>query len=1816
MLSTFPLPAPRANTNSLFALIGIVAWLVLWPTASSADCALIPTALQPLPSTLGSVDRPFAAPGDTIRIFSLGACDPTADQFDLNPANNVVTLSFPASGAADFPANPTATPLTASTVADCGVDRCYAMTFVVPDTTDHDVMSGTGEPLAGPIRIQVTNTVTGTVVADIDPLFEPTPACNPENRFRNLFQNFTLLPPRNSFATGLGTFRTTTDGSGALLVPLEYLQVLTSLTGGTANLRLLTVDANVPNGLATPLPGVPAGDNALIRLPRDGEFVRSFSFEGRPIPPLLEVTASTPALEASNYGDRILGSVDFIDSVIRIAKSGPDPDNPGNTVQVFALNGEQVTAAGLLDPVNGAGPIIVSGLSLGQGPAAPLNSLNASGEAAAVARDESLEGDLNDGDTDDLVVGVIDLDTGSDFNTGLSVLEVAQSPRKAAIVTNGPLVGFLQSESNDATDANGDGDMTDGIPWIYDVDGNVYGLGVETGDPSANFDGDGPLALDGNWLFYLQNEADESQAGTVLESVAPSSASAPSNEPALSGDASVVAWSEAPATSSAAVTLDLADIVGGGNGLGTGTANQAIDISTGFPTSLFASGVVTPVNSYIPSSNPFVDGVFVPDGGPGQTASIPVSSTGLFVTGVSDSTLFGSATTWDHIRNGINTSTSTALPGSLIGVHTSKGITFDLGAIEAANPGLQATQVDLTAAMGANANGNADYYVYLDGVLVAQTNITATADGTVTFPSIPVAPTNRFLTLMTVANGPINFDWAMWQNPTVTLDGNNLLNGSFESPLLAGPSRVSIDNLILWNASGGFSLLEQGVNGVSGIAAQDGLQFVSMGHSGFNDTVLSQTVATQAGSDYQLQYWVRAIQGTTAPTQVLEASAWNALGAVIASTSHAVDDFSQWTQYSLNFTATGASTMIRFQDTGGASPENIALDNVTLVQTSNLPGPLPKQIFAVETSIVENLSAPPGGSTGDDDSGLPTLSGDGRHAAYLSRATNLVPGNPGEGEQVYWIDRNTGVITRVTEALGGGASDASAGPPEFSLDGSTIVYGSFASDLVAGVTGGAFEIYAYDTATGTNSLVSVDDFLQPLDVDSGGFVGVNADGTLVAFATPAAPTLSEPDTNGFMDVYVRDSATFLIERVSRGLAGAEPNGPSDRPHMSDDGNRVVFRSQATNLSDESTQPGQCYVYDRAKKTTLLVSRTVGGAPVSTGCENPRISGDGRFAVYHSDAPELSAGLPSGIARTYRFDILTGVVEEVSVDDLGTPADAPSLFERPAISTDGRTVTFASSAGNLTSVDGASEDVFSRSLVMPTDLTGDGDGNDRLLRALEAALPPRVPLGPAVPIGDVSVAGDRALFVQADNGLAQLYQPSTGDLVPLTPNASAPALSNEAACLLIGPSVVAFQTPANLLAGQPLAASNAPGTSDLKAVDSLSGNPAEAKCVYIDVAGFLIAQRMDGSAPTQIAVAEDFQVDPQGIAFRTCEADVAMDLNGDNDEEDCEMRFWNFEAEEDGDPTTDPLVLTQRTAVPCELPGCDPFFEPYRIRGNVLSFVSREEVETETDGGSGRGISCLPTSPTPGCDLTGDNDSDDLAVQIVNVLSQSLAAQVFPLSEENPPETAPFPEVSENGDGLLVLELPAGIVPGFESLPPEQRVTVIAADSDGDGTFDTDGLLNPAVQVVDNCAELPNANQTDADGDGLGAACDTTLTGGAANDDPQQSPAPADIPGSTVCDLNGSGTIIQPEVDQIWLDWRVPIAAPALVNGQLVPRDNRDPDADGVVTAVDYSICQAQCNAQPGGCQASEPVGGGSACGLGFEIAPLLILLARVRRRNR
>src|SRR5262249_34913438 len=137
------------------------------------------------------------------------------------------------------------------------------------------------------------------------------------------------------------------------------------------------------------------------------------------------------------------------------------------------------------------------------------------------------------------------------------------------------------------------------------------------------------------------------------------------------------------------------------------------------------------------------------------------------------------------------------------------------------------------------------------------------------------------------------------------------------------------------------------------------------------------------------------------------------------------------------------------------------------------------------------------------------------------------------------------------------------------------------------------DVFLRDRATGTTQLISAD--LSGVPGNWGGlFGGISADGRFACFESLSS-NLVASDTNGLLDVFVRDLASGVTELVSVDSGGVQGNAPSDSPAISSDGRFVAFVSVATNLvAGDTNSKADVFVRDRQTGTTERVSVSTGG----------------------------------------------------------------------------------------------------------------------------------------------------------------------------------------------------------------------------------------------------------------------------------------------------------------------------------------------------------------------------------------------------------------------------------------------------------------------------------------------------------------------------------------------------------------------------------------------------------------------------------------------
>jgi Tol biopolymer transport system component len=192
----------------------------------------------------------------------------------------------------------------------------------------------------------------------------------------------------------------------------------------------------------------------------------------------------------------------------------------------------------------------------------------------------------------------------------------------------------------------------------------------------------------------------------------------------------------------------------------------------------------------------------------------------------------------------------------------------------------------------------------------------------------------------------------------------------------------------------------------------------------------------------------------------------------------------------------------------------------------------------LDTGSVELVSVSSAGAIANGNSEYPALSADGRYVVFGSSATNLVTlDENGSAQDIYRHDRQTGVTELVSHGVDGRQGDGACLFPDVSGDGRYVLFTYEMPGAGGGDGPSRRDVFVRDTKTGVTELVS--------EAMSGGAGNassmegtISANGRFLAFSS-AASDLVPGDTNGILDVFVRDLLILKTERVTVSTGGAQ-----------------------------------------------------------------------------------------------------------------------------------------------------------------------------------------------------------------------------------------------------------------------------------------------------------------------------------------------------------------------------------------------------------------------------------------------------------------------------------------------------------------------------------------------------------------------------------------------------------------------------------------------------------------------------------------------------
>lgn len=393
----------------------------------------------------------------------------------------------------------------------------------------------------------------------------------------------------------------------------------------------------------------------------------------------------------------------------------------------------------------------------------------------------------------------------------------------------------------------------------------------------------------------------------------------------------------------------------------------------------------------------------------------------------------------------------------------------------------------------------------------------------------------------------------------------------------------------------------------------------------------------------------------------------------------------------------------------------------------------------MENGQIARVSVATGGAQGNGGSSFrPAITPDGRYVAFVSAASNLVPGdtntcsapfvtpNPvsytsaGTCPDIFVHDRQTGATTRVSLKSDGSQSNGESFQLAITPDGRYVAFLSHGSTLVDGDTnlstlcnaftnvsnpahrGSCPDAFVHDRQSGATTRVSLSDGEAQADRESLA-VAISVDGRLVVFAA-GATNLVAGDSNGVSDIFVRDTAAGTTIRLTA-PGGTQPNGGSSQPALTPDGRFIAFVSEAGNLvaGDSNSCPGSSptcadiFVLNRQSGQIVRASLGVGNAQASNESFAPAISDDGRLVLFGSYAPNLTSDDQNGRADVFVRDLTAGTTRLVSVSPVYGQSDKASGEQGLDLAGAGRYVVFAGEGASLVPGGTALVDVYSADL---------------------------------------------------------------------------------------------------------------------------------------------------------------------------------------------------------------------------------------------------------------------------------------------------------------------------------------------------------------------------------------------------------------------------------------------------------------------------------------------------------------------------------------
>lgn len=359
----------------------------------------------------------------------------------------------------------------------------------------------------------------------------------------------------------------------------------------------------------------------------------------------------------------------------------------------------------------------------------------------------------------------------------------------------------------------------------------------------------------------------------------------------------------------------------------------------------------------------------------------------------------------------------------------------------------------------------------------------------------------------------------------------------------------------------------------------------------------------------------------------------------------------------------------------GYTEPSLSADGSTLAVTGSSG-----QIYTLRNGVARMVSASVDGRPGNAPSQQPALSGNGRHLAFTSLASNLHQNDVASPTEpsIFVKDLRSGAVKLVSYGASTSLSNGASRQPSLTDDGLLVVFSTLATNLTlpSESTGHEQVFMIRDTSFGeVRRYLSRNPQTGMLGNGPSTSAQVTPDGRYGVFESTAS-NLVPGDNNGVSDIFrfeINSGVEIDLQRVSVSALGLEGNGPSRNPSISDDGQTISFETDATNLvAFDRNDESDVVVKWMGDGSVVRLAATFDGSEPAGASVQPQLAGDGSALVFVSDAFNLDLAdedsqqdIYSVELRDRRQSVPNVPIDEPRVSDLFLASPTPSFAACPS-----------------------------------------------------------------------------------------------------------------------------------------------------------------------------------------------------------------------------------------------------------------------------------------------------------------------------------------------------------------------------------------------------------------------------------------------------------------------------------------------------------------------------------------------------------------------